>query len=134
MSGPAQSQARDLMPAAGGASTAASTAAVAAAPVDLGIMRKAMAWRVKYRKGKGEQRLSLLSLGVHPENRDRMYPSALIVKRLGLNINQWAFSLEEADHRGVCVEECPPDVEPSKHWVRYCKYNREKTLGTVLQQ
>ena len=134
MSGPAQSQARGLMPAAGEASTAANSAAVAAPLVDLGIMRKAMAWRVKYRKGKGKQRLSLLSLGVHPENRDRMYPSFLIVKRLGLNINQWAFSLEEADHRGVCVEECPPDEQQPKHWIRYCKYNREKTLGTVLQQ
>ena len=67
MSGLAQSQARDLMPAAGEASTAANTAAVAAAPVDLGVMRKAVAWRVKYRKGRGKQRLSLLSLGVHPE-------------------------------------------------------------------
>ena len=130
MGDPAQSQARDLMPAAG----EAKPAAVAAAPVDLGVMRKAMAWRVKYRKGKGKQRLLLQCLGVHPENRDRMYPSSGSVKRLGLNVNHWAFSLEEADHRGVCVEECPPDVQQPKHWVRYCKYNKDKTLGTMLQQ
>ena len=57
MSGPAQSQARDLIPAVGEASAAEKSAAVAAPAVDLGVMRKAMAWRVKYRKGKRKQRL-----------------------------------------------------------------------------
>ena len=75
--------------------------------MDMGLVRKAMAFRVKYRVSLSKKRIALARLGVHPHNRGGMYPQPDIVRNLGLNIMATGFNGSEADHEGVCVEEVP---------------------------
>ena len=72
---------------------------------DIGVIREAMALRVKYRTGK--QQFMLRAMGVHPQNRGGNYPKGSVVKNLGVKIGDSGFSTEEANHAGVCVEEIP---------------------------
>ena len=75
---------------------------------DVGLVRKAMAWRVKYRKpDKNRIPIPLSRMGVHPSNRGGMYPQADTVRNLGLKILRTGFSQSEANHEGVVVEEVP---------------------------
>ena len=75
--------------------------------MDMGLVRKAMAFRVKYRVSLGKERMPLARLGVHPQTRGGMYPQPDIVRNLGLHIMATGFNGSEADHEGVCVEEVP---------------------------
>ena len=70
-----------------------------------GSMRKAMAFRVKYRTN--TKRLPLHLLGVHQRNRGGVYPQGETVQNLALTILKNGFSSSEADHEGVCVQEVP---------------------------
>ena len=45
---------------------------------DIGVIREAMALRVKYRTGK--QKFMLRAMGVHPQNRGGNYPKGSVVK------------------------------------------------------
>ena len=74
-------------------------------PPDMGLIRRAMAWRVKYRVA--SRRIPIASLGVHPMNRGGVYPQPEVVKGLALEILRLGFNRAEADHEGVCVEEVP---------------------------
>ena len=71
------------------------------------LVRKAMAFRVKYRVSLSTKRIALSRLVVHPQNRGVMYPQPDIVRNLGLHIMATGFNGGEADHEGVCVEEVP---------------------------
>ena len=73
--------------------------------MDIGLVRQAMAFRVKYRVAK--KVLSLYRLVVHPQNRGGMYPQPDTVRNLGLKILSKGFNQSEANHEGVCVEEIP---------------------------
>ena len=65
---------------AGSSANSGSAVAGCGAPgaIDMGTVRKAMAWRVKYRiegkPGQLKRRLPLGMLGVHPKNRGGIYP------------------------------------------------------------
>ena len=76
-----------------------------------GEIRKAMAYRVKYRvkteTGEVRRRLPLQMCGVHNDNRGGVYPQAETVKNLTVGIARKGFSSEEADHCGCCVQERP---------------------------
>ena len=75
-----------------------------------GIIREAMAWRVKYRltyNGKAKRRLQIQTMGVHPTNRGGVYPNEDKVMSLGQHILKCGADQDEADHNGVCVEEIP---------------------------
>ena len=98
-------------------------AAVAAKPIDAvaasapdlseGDIRKAAAFRVKYRvltdAGKLKRRLAIKLLGVNPYNRGGVYPQGDVVKQLGVSLARKGFLQEEADHMGVCVQQPPPE-------------------------
>ena len=73
--------------------------------MDIGLVRQAMAFRVKYRVAK--KVISLFRLAVHPQNRGGMYPQPDTVRNLGLKIISKGFNQSEANHEGVCVEEIP---------------------------
>ena len=74
---------------------------------DFGLMRKAMALRAKYRVCK--EKIPLHFLGVHRMNRGGVYPQAETVQNLALKILDAGFSVEEANHEGVCVQELPSE-------------------------
>ena len=80
--------------------------------MDIGLVRQAMAFRVKYRVAK--KVLSLYRLAVHPHNRGGMYPQPDTVRNLGLKIITKGFNQSEANHEGVSVEEMP-FCERAKH-------------------
>ena len=66
--------------------------------MDMGLVRKAMAFRVKYRVSLGKERMPLARLGVHPQTRGGLYPQPDIVRNLGLHIMATGFNGSEADH------------------------------------
>ena len=96
------------------AAAAKDKAAVAAEPaVTAGEMRKAIAFRVKYRVatgcGNAKRRLAIKILGVHPKNRGGVYPQGDVAKGLAAQLADKGFVQEVADHMGVCVQEPPPE-------------------------
>ena len=74
----------------------------------IGLIRRALVLRAKYRVAPEKVVIPLTILGVHPSNRAGVYPMEDTVKNLGLSILLSGFSVEEAHHEGVCVEEVPP--------------------------
>ncbi len=93
---------------------------------DMGAMRQAMAWKVKYRKrqsdGTWRVRVSWDLCGVHPDNRGKTYCTGARVKDLGISILEMGCSMEEADHMGVAVEEKPQSR-------RLEEYNKKEVKG-----
>ena len=75
--------------------------------MDAGLVRQAMAFRVKYRLDINKRVIALSRLGVHPQNRGGMYPQPDTVRNLGLKIITKGFNQSEANHEGVNVEEVP---------------------------
>ena len=75
--------------------------------MEMGLVRQAMAYRVKYRVSVGKRTISLFRLGVHKQNRGGMYPQPDIVRNLGLKVLATGFNESEANHEGVCVEYVP---------------------------
>ena len=95
--------------AAGASAVAAMASAPPATPgvLDVGLVRAAMALRVKYRVSGERKHISLSRLGVHPMNRGGVYPQPDTVRNLGLELLNTGFNENEANHEGVCVEEVP---------------------------
>ena len=83
--------------------------------MDMGLVRKAMAFRVKYRPAPSTKRIRLSRLVVHPHHREGMYPQPDAVRNLGVQIMATGFNGSEADHEGVCVEEVPFCERSSSH-------------------
>ena len=75
--------------------------------MDMGLVREAMAFRVKYRTSSSKKRIALARLAVHPHSRGGIYPQPDTVRNLGVQIMATGFNGGEADHEGVCVEEMP---------------------------
>ena len=80
--------------------------------MDLGLVRKAMAMRVKYRAAK-QKEIPLKRLGVHMMNRGGIYPQHDSVRNLGMKLLGTGFSSSEANHEGVCVEDVPSRERPA---------------------
>jgi hypothetical protein len=108
----------------------------------IGVIRKAMALRVKYRindaLSKNPRRIQTTQLGVHHVNRGGVYPQFDVVRGLGDNLLNWGFCQEEADHLGVCVQEIPiteraPAVAGAQPYETFTCYNRRQSLGSHLK-
>ena len=107
--------------------------------MDAGLVRKAMAFRVKYRLDIKKRVIALSRLGVHPQNRGGMYPQPDIVRNLGLTIIRKGFNQSEANHEGVSVEEMPY-CERAKHsrsdgspYEPYADYNIRQCDHPILE-
>ena len=113
-------------------------AAAAAAP--LGLIRQAMAFRVKYRVNQSQSKrlMGLSLLGVHPMNRGGVYCTDQTVHNLGVSLLAKGFNADEANHEGVCVQEVPDSerachpLDPDKKYVTYKDLNVEKCSATQL--
>ena len=94
----------------------------------MGVMRQAMAWKIKYRleqsPGSGDFKfhLSWDMIGASPGNRGCSYPTGSRVKSLAYDILKMGFVSEEANHMGVVVQEAPQSR-------RLDDYNRKCTKG-----
>ena len=105
-------------------------------PMSAGCVAAAMAYRVKYRRENKKLDIMLRSIAPHPDNRRGVYPNGETVCNLGLSILNEGFSLEEANHAGVCVEEVPAGVEIPKEiektYERIKDYNFKKCTDERL--
>ena len=103
----------------------------------IGLIRRALLLRAKYRIQTEKIKIPLAILGVHPANRAGVYPMEETVMNLGLSLLSGGFSVEEADHEGVCVQEVP--VEEQRHaqlitqgaYETYLAYNKRKTAAVA---
>ena len=66
----------------------------------IGLIRRALVLRAKYRIPDEKDRIPLSILGVHPFNRAGLYPMEETVMNLGLSILSGGFSVDEANHEG----------------------------------
>ena len=81
----------------------------------IGLVRRALLLRAKYRV-QADKRMSPLGiLGVHPFNRAGVFPMDDTVMSLGLSILLSGFSVDEAHHEGVCVQEVPAEGQRDFH-------------------
>ena len=101
-----------------------------------GVIRQAMAYRVKYRitDTANPCRIQTSQMGVHNFNRAGVYPQFDRVRGLGNDLLDWGFSAEEADHVGVCVQEVPASelakLAVAGAYETYTSYNKRKTKST----
>ena len=84
-----------------------------------GLVCKAMAYRVKYRKlDKDAHALKMMlqvqGIGVHPGNRGGVFPSGSRCKHLNQEVIEAGFVKEEVNHAFVVVEEVPLDQVRSR--------------------
>ncbi len=129
------------------AAVMATPEAAAKGEMDIGLIRKAMALRVKYRVllhgNRKKKRIPLALLGVHKMNRGGVYPQEDTVANLGVNLLTKGFNEDEANHAGVCVPEVPAEerrldlvltTAPYETYavynVRSCEYGSLKTCFT----
>ena len=104
-----------------------------------GVIRQAMAYRVKYRitDTANPCRIQTSQMGVHNCNRAGVYPQFDRVRGLGNDLLDWGFSAEEADHVGVCVQEVPASelakLAVAGAYETYTSYNLSKCNGTQLE-
>ena len=96
---------------------------------DLGVIRKAMAFRVKYRiveHGQAKRRINIGAMGVHPKNRGGIYPNEDRVKQLCVSILQVGCDEADANHNGVVLQEIPADEAP-KGYQTILQFNEAQT-------
>lgn len=116
---------------------------MAEADIRIGLVRQAMAYRVKYRVADGrkncKKRVPLSLLGVHPLNRGGVYPQPDTVVNLGLHVLDMGFSSQEANHEGVCVQEVPEvsrgrhPLDPTKAYETYRSFNLRCSTSPELK-
>ena len=81
-----------------------------------GLVREAMALRVKYRfKDRVKRPVHIDQLCIHKHNRGGQYPQSGTVENLGIHIFNEGFDAEEANHEGECVQELPVHERPNWH-------------------
>ena len=111
-----------------------------------GLIRQAMAYRVKYRMQQADERfirrIPLSLLGVHKLNRGGVYPQPDTVRNLGIKLLELGFSIGEANHEGVCVQEVPADerghadlaavAAPSSQYETYAQFNTRNCVSPIL--
>ena len=90
---------------------------------DIGVIRKAMALRVKYRitEVKNPCRIQTSQLGVHIVNRGGVYPQCDVVRGLGNNLLDWGFIAMDGDGKVVAsAKTVPPpwniDIPGAEAW------------------
>ena len=89
--------------------------------------------RAKYRVQDEKERTPFSILGAHPFYRAGLYPMEETVMNLGLSILSGGFSVDEASHEGVCVQEVPQAEPQNTQWFPdmtyepYLAYNIKKT-------
>ena len=100
----------------------------------IGLIRRALVLRAKYRIHAEKDRIPSSISGVHPFNRAGLYPMEETVMNLGLSILSGGFSVDEANHEGVCVQEVPQEEQQSTQWFLgmkyepYLAYNKKENL------
>jgi len=99
--------------------------------LDVGKMRKAMAWKVKYRiqqpSGKSTVNLPWDKVGAHPDNRAHQYPGGRTVQNLAVGILKMGCSQDEAEHMSIVIQEKPQGR-------RLTDYNQEQvTADPILE-
>ena len=103
--------------------------------MDMGTVRKAMAWRVKYRvvteSGHQRRKLPLQLLGVHPENRGGVYPQGDVVKTLGIRLAGLGYKQEEADHQGGCCARASSREQGFRSGGKVCAAQFSEMLGAA---
>ena len=87
------------------------------------LLRRALVIRVKYWVQEEKERIPLSILGVHPFNRAGLNPMEEKVMSVGLSILSGGFSVDEASHEGVCVQEIPHEEQQSAQWFQAMKYD-----------
>ena len=104
---------------------------------DEASMKKAMAWRCKYRLHEGDTILcNLLQMGIHQYNRGapEIFPNGNDVKLLLTRITGNGFDEQEANHNGIAVQEVPFPEAKSKQLEPLKDYCQRMTKGTCLQE
>ena len=61
-------------------------------------------------------------IGVHPFNRAGLYPMEETVMNFGLPNLSGGFSVDEASHEGVCVQEVPQAERQNTQWFSGVKH------------
>ncbi len=99
--------------------------------IDMGVVRRAMALRVKYRVvapgRKKKRRIPISVMGVHNMNRGGVYPQPDTVQGLGISVLSTGCNEDEANHEGVCVQEVPAEEQghdPLLHGHKYETYSQ----------
>ena len=98
----------------------------------IGLIRRALVFRAKYREHPEKRQILVSILGVHPLNRSGVYPMEETVMNLGMTILGIGFSVDEANHEGVCVQEVPANeaknvkLSAEGPYATYLAYNRRK--------
>ena len=111
-----------------------------AADEAIGLVRRALLLRAKYRVQSEKLTIPLSILAVHPSNRAGVYPMEDTVINLGLGILLSGFSVDEANHEGVCVQEVPAEEQgkvqvSTNDWCEtYLAYNMRKTAAVAALQ
>ena len=113
------------------------------APTMDGLIREAMAFRDKYRLkdergvARKTRKLHLEQLCICKDNRGGQYPNPDTVIGLGIGIFTEGFSLDEANHQGVCVQEIPVQhqtaIWTSQPYLTMRDWNISKCFGTLLE-
>jgi hypothetical protein len=108
---------------------------------DVGIIRQAMAYKVKYRKHDGQKIIiPIRLLGCHPLNRGGIYPQSERCQKLCSDVVSWGYDREDAEHNGVCVEEIPTTerrfnpMRPSEEYETYLAWNKKNTMSDSLKK
>ena len=112
------------------------TASLASRPpaMDMGLVRAAMAFRVKYRVCQDRKLISLSRLGVRKLNRGGVYPQPDTVRNLGLKLLGTGFNESEANHEGVCLEEVPFNERGKEPYESCLQYNMQKCIHPFLSK
>ena len=111
----------------------------------IGLTRRALVLRAKYRVRTEKRQILVSILGAHPLNRSGVFPTEETVMNLGMAILEIGFSVDEANHEGVCVQEVPADEAKNVKlgaegpYETYLAYNKRKTasvkaLSTTFSQ
>ena len=99
------------------------------------LIKRAAALRVKYTIG-APRLVPLATLGVHPQNRSGVYPQVGRLLELMQDIFASGFTVEQAHHAGVCVQEYPEDhSKPANYksmheWNLHSVSRHEQLRGT----
>ena len=105
-----------------------------AVDLDLPIIRKAAAFRIKYTKHTSLLRLPVEQVGFHPKNRDGQPPNGERCCQLADDIVRIGFDRDEADAGGVCVEQKPGTSTISAFNLKACEldlYHAPATEGCI---
>ena len=75
----------------------------------MGLIRRALLLRAKHRVQEDKERIPSSIFGAHPSNRAGVYPMKETVMILGVTTLEIRFSVDEANHEGVCLQEAPAE-------------------------